>query len=896
MNTSRPPQSTAHSVIGLIAGATSVLKPRSSRHQADSKKGIQDPTPASEIKGKEICCPSNGKNICVSADGTLGEFGEKNSNVVELHSRIIKDEKQLTYYISGIGTYSDSDIRRWWDSAVAASFQRNVLKAYEWLCNNYEPGDRIFLFGFSRGAYQVRVIAGMIERVGLLYKGNNSQLPSVLKLYMKAMEEPASQIREDDLDQTSTEGLSEVEKQCRIFKNAFSQPGVKVHFVGAWDTVSSVGIRREPCLPETTNGMGHVCHFRHALALDERRVRFWPEHASSSAHASSGGDVKEVWFAGCHSDIGGWSTLNKELDSFGPALRWMTYEAMNNGLRMHQHTKGWAPLTPSVSLVGFWHIFEYLPLHRPSYKRGTSRRLHNGAPRRILDGQRIHKSVFEAMGIDTDELLSSSLEVTNSAGPSEETEAPTVPQAYKPLARFYDEESHTWDDIRRLVEERLEDDPFASADFAVRLLKGAADSDDTRFEAAIGVLKGHVLFSQSQAIGGPGSAFSERQGLKPLAEVSADVSDFLLLTLEKEVGRKQNRRAEVITVLLLALAIVPPNHKAQPNVSVFRNIAAALQDDGSWKSTYRQVVRHHVNKPLVKVAAGQQRSVEYVGFSSHNEDFVFTGSYGAIVIWDCKTQQRITTLRFSSTNCRDVRSVEISEDGLRCASGHADGSVRWWNIETGDSLLKLKPEGTIDRVRTVTLSSDGTKIASGSVGGIIRIWATETGKDLHGPMKGHGDWINEVVFSPDGSRLASGSDDHTIRLWDTSNGKQLKVMEGHTHDVWSVAFSPSGDQIISGSYDKTIRIWETESGKMTKMLEGHTQWVYYAAFSPTQTFVASGSGDGTVRVWDQSTGETLAVYKAGNPVRSVAFSSDGKKIISGCDNGDVHIWDAGLLI
>ncbi|KAF4596920.1 hypothetical protein EYR38_008311 [Pleurotus pulmonarius] len=662
MSTPRLPQSTAHSVIGLIAGATSVLKPRSAQPQGDTKKGLQNPSPASETKGKEICCPSNGKNICVSADGTLGEFGEKNSNVVELHSRIIKDEKQWTYYISGIGTYGESDIRRWWDSAVAASFERNVLKAYEWLCNNYEPGDRIFLFGFSRGAYQVRVIAGMIERVGLLYKGNNSQLPSVLKLYMKAMEVPAS--RMSDLDQASTEELSEVEKQCRIFKNAFSQPGVKVHFVGAWDTVSSVGIRREPCLPETTTGMGHVCHFRHALALDERRVRFWPEHASGSSQSSPGGDVKEVWFAGSHSDIGGWSVLNKELDSFGPALRWMTYEAMNNGLRMHQHTKGWAPLTPSVSLTGFWHVFEYLPFLRPSYKRGISRRPHNGAPRRILAGQRIHKSVFEAMGIDTDTLL----DTTHSSGTADETEAHTVLEApntgrYKPLARFSDEEYYSWNDIRSLVEERLEDDPFASADFAVQLLKSAVNADDTTFEAAIGVLKGHVMFSQSQAIGGPGSAFSERQGLKPLAEVSADVSDFLLTTLGNEVGRQQNRRPEVITVLLLALAIVPSNEKAQPNVSVFRNIAAALQDDESWKSTYRQVVRHHVNKPLVKVAAGQQRSVEYVGFSSHNEDLVFTGSYGAVVIWDCKTQNNQWKFRETACDAQAGTPTDLFDGG-----------------------------------------------------------------------------------------------------------------------------------------------------------------------------------------------------------------------------------------
>ncbi|KAJ8690155.1 hypothetical protein PTI98_011613 [Pleurotus ostreatus] len=75
--------------------------------------------------------------------------------------------------------------------AVATTFDRNVFKAYEWLSENYKEGDRIYLFGFSRGAYQVRVLAGMIERVGLLHKGNYTHIPSAYKLY-KATTEKSS--------------------------------------------------------------------------------------------------------------------------------------------------------------------------------------------------------------------------------------------------------------------------------------------------------------------------------------------------------------------------------------------------------------------------------------------------------------------------------------------------------------------------------------------------------------------------------------------------------------------------------------------------------------------------------------------------------------------------------
>ncbi|PPQ90219.1 hypothetical protein CVT25_001663 [Psilocybe cyanescens] len=127
---------------------------------------------------------SNGRNLVVCIDGAANQFSTKNTNVVELYSRLVKSDEQLTYYNSGIGTYvKDSEswfsyeawkqsIRYGIDQVFATNFKAKVLSAYEWLSENYMPGDRIFLFGeysshqgFSRGAYQVRVIAGMIEKV-----------------------------------------------------------------------------------------------------------------------------------------------------------------------------------------------------------------------------------------------------------------------------------------------------------------------------------------------------------------------------------------------------------------------------------------------------------------------------------------------------------------------------------------------------------------------------------------------------------------------------------------------------------------------------------------------------------------------------------------------------------
>lgn len=306
--------------------------------------------------------------------------------------------------------------------------------------------------------------------------------------------------------------------------------------------------------------------------------------------------------------------------------------------------------------------------------------------------------------------------------------------------------------------------------------------------------------------------------------------------------------------------------------------------------------------PTEVLRACHKSSIHYVAFSTDNEDIVFTGSYNVSAIYHCKRNKKMAFLSFlKRKDCCNVTSIVISKDGLHCASGHSDGSVRRWNIAKGvsDKLrCVLKPLEKADPVCALLLFSDENRtiIVSGSVGGIIRIWDTETGEDLYGQMTGHRNCINGVALSPDGCRLASSSNDCTIGLWDMGNGERIKVLKGHKSDVWSAIFSPCGTKIISASYDTTIRIWDSVSGEQIGRLEGHTQWVYCAEFSPDRRFIVSGSGDRTIRIWDPETGETLAIYDAKSAVRSVAFSGNGRRIVSGCDNGDVHIWDASLLV
>ncbi|KAJ7140642.1 hypothetical protein C8R44DRAFT_974480, partial [Mycena epipterygia] len=357
------------------------------------------------------------RNLVVSIDGTSYQFGPNNTNVVELHSRIIKEHPstpQLTFYVSGIGTYvppSWSSFASWkqWianiiDLAIAWNFEQHVQDAYRWLAGHYQPGDVIYLFGFSRGAYQVRALAGMIATVGLVYSGNQRLIPFAYELY-------CNQLKGKEIDR------KEAGELCAHFKKIFSRD-VRVHFLGAWDTVSCVGIFRGQPLPLTTSA-DHICHFRHALALDERRVRFQPEYVNSACSQESKthndqqsearqpetqGTIKEVWFAGTHSDIGGGNRRNIALDLAGVPLLWMENQATISGLHLVPRIDvwNWESLKqdkPIESLTGpFWWLLETLPLTRSKYNAGNLDQTirwppHRGKGRVIMKDQLVHASV-----------------------------------------------------------------------------------------------------------------------------------------------------------------------------------------------------------------------------------------------------------------------------------------------------------------------------------------------------------------------------------------------------------------------------------------------------------------------------------------------------------------------
>ncbi|CAK5266458.1 unnamed protein product [Mycena citricolor] len=348
------------------------------------------------------------RTLIVCFDGTGESFGSDNSNVIQFFSLLPKADrsKQMVYYQCvprdgdrhvhftpdhdaasrqvRPGTFrpwhlrSDPRSRRnncaqLLDEAIAWSLDAHVMGGYEFLMQNYTAGDRICIFGFSRGAYTARSLAGMIHKVGLLPTDNAQQVPFAYKMYTRA-------------DETGWKQSNAFKKVPRFVllsgtpyadgtRQAFSID-VDIEFLGVWDTVNSVGIIPKR-LPFTTSNT-IVRTFRHAISIDERRAKFKANHWNRpTAHEQTLGiagtkpaasqnieiipgsgkghpsehkqswrhmerqyskacdqltDVDEVWFSGCHCDIGGGSVDSSTRHTLAKIpLRWMIRECFKTG-------------------------------------------------------------------------------------------------------------------------------------------------------------------------------------------------------------------------------------------------------------------------------------------------------------------------------------------------------------------------------------------------------------------------------------------------------------------------------------------------------------------------------------------------------------------------------------
>ena len=237
-----------------------------------------------------------------------------------------------------------------------------------------------------------------------------------------------------------------------------------------------------------------------------------------------------------------------------------------------------------------------------------------------------------------------------------------------------------------------------------------------------------------------------------------------------------------------------------------------------------------------------------------------------------------------------VGSLSFSPDGKTLASGHSDGNIRFWSVDTGELLQTVAAH--VSGIEKISFHPDGKTLASsGRLDGTIQIWDVNTGELLH-TLTGHTGWIYNFSFSPDGKTLASASHDETIRIWNATTGEHLQTLTGHTGTVYSVSFHPNGRTIASVSEDATLRIWNATTGAFLHTLARHTGWIESVSFHPDGRTLASGGQDKTLRIWNVDTNELLHTLTGHTgSVNTVAFHPDGQMLASGSSDHSIRFWD-----
>ncbi|HTA06067.1 MAG TPA: DUF2235 domain-containing protein [Solirubrobacteraceae bacterium] len=281
------------------------------------------------------------KNLVVCCDGTWNDPDEqrhheaKPTNVAKLALTLASDfegdgavqPRQLVHYEKGVGT---SARERLIGGGFGYGLSRNIRNGYRFLAEHYDPGDRVYLFGFSRGAYTARSLAGLIHNCGILRRECVGQVDAAFAFYR------------DRTNRTRPKTIA-----AQLFRERYSHADSEVYFTGVWDTVGALGIPAQvpgwKGLSKVFTGWKQMWGFHdtrlgprvsfayQALAIDEQRPPYEPTLWLKDKDADETQKLEQVWFAGVHSEIGG-GTIDSSLSDI-PFL-WMLEKACAAEVRL----------------------------------------------------------------------------------------------------------------------------------------------------------------------------------------------------------------------------------------------------------------------------------------------------------------------------------------------------------------------------------------------------------------------------------------------------------------------------------------------------------------------------------------------------------------------------------
>ena len=306
-------------------------------------------------------------------------------------------------------------------------------------------------------------------------------------------------------------------------------------------------------------------------------------------------------------------------------------------------------------------------------------------------------------------------------------------------------------------------------------------------------------------------------------------------------------------------------------------------DNERGNSTGRLSFRYHIKAKLIKISPDGTKII--IGCDDDQ-----------IRIFDLLSRKELIcfSIHKSYLNC-----IAVTMDNTRVVSSHSDNSVHMWDLHTGELLYSMYEHQ--EGINSVAVTPDNTRIVTGSSDGTVRVWDITTGQQLR-CFRGHIGYIRSVVVTQDNMHILSGSQDRTIRIWDMSHETNMPILIGLNDEPEALSVTSDGSLVVIGCRSGSIQIWDPIKGLISKYMYGHNGKVLSLTIDHGCNQIASAGIDNTIRVRDIVSGEQrncLDNYtnrdeiclNQTSRVTCISFYHDDKRLVSGLEDGTIHIWD-----
>lgn len=328
-------------------------------------------------------------------------------------------------------------------------------------------------------------------------------------------------------------------------------------------------------------------------------------------------------------------------------------------------------------------------------------------------------------------------------------------------------------------------------------------------------------------------------------------------------------------------------------------LQAEIMAIGTWRERFRNRLQQgrsghlslqwrtgHEAIALRRTLAGHTLSISRVTVMPDRQRIISSSEDGTIKIWNLPTGEVERTV-FSHIGM--VTCVAVTPDGRYIVYATSDNTLRIWNLLTEVEVRALT--GHTATVTSLVITPDGKSVISASKDKTLKVWDLTTYIENR-TLSGHTGTVTRVAVTPDGRRIISASEDKTLKIWNLATGVEENTLAGHSVSVMDIAVTHNSQNAVSVAGDSTIKIWDLSTGMEICALSGHTAMITSVAVTPDGQHIVSASGDGMIKIWNLSTGKAVSTF-AGQGVwlTSVTVTLDGQYIVAAYEDGTLKIWN-----